>query len=402
MFYTFPVINHIDEVLEAIEGREEFVVKHDADNGIKIINYLVNFEDTFPQVTDRRTAILRECRGITFCDKTGKVISRKYHKFFNLGERPETLVHAVDFTKPHRFLEKLDGSMITPLFINGKLRWATKMGLTDVAKPVDEFTADKIEYHEFCKYWWDSGYTPIFEWCSRKQRIVIDYPEDRLVLTAIRHNVTGEYHTYYDLVDEANAYGIPVVKAGPSCDTLDQDFIEEIRLLEDEEGRIVRFADSGHMLKIKGSWYSQLHKTLEHLTLEKDVIRLIIEEKLDDAKPFLPEDLVSKVDDFAALIFKSAADLGTRLYWEAQASYDNFNGSKKRFATELVTLPENKINSKFLFAAWDHLADGPEYMIKHVLDHIGQHTNSAGKVDQVRYIWGGKSWYDYRDKPLEE
>ena len=402
MFYEFPVINHIDEVLEAIEGREEFVVKHDVENGLKIINYLVNFEDTFPAVTDRRTALLRECRGITFCDKTGKVLARKYHKFFNLGEKEETSPHKVDFSNSHQFLEKLDGSMITPLFIDGHLRWATKMGLTEVAKPVDAFTSDKVEYHEFCKYWWDSGYTPIFEWCSRKQRIVIDYPEDRLVLTAIRHNITGEYLSYNDLVEEANAYGIPVVKAGPVYREFAEDFIDEIKNVEDEEGRVVRFTSNGHMIKIKGSWYTLLHKTLEHLNLEKDVIRLIIEEKLDDAKPFLPPDLVKKVDEFASLIFKSAFDLGTSIYWKAQAAHDNLNGSKKRFATEVVSLPENKNNYKFLFAAWDHLDDGPEYMVKHVLDYIGQHTGSSGKVDQIRYIWGGKSWYEYRDnQPLE-
>jgi hypothetical protein len=39
----------------------------------------------------------------------------------------------------------------------------------------------------------DGDMTPIFEWCSRNQRIVVDYPEDMLVLTAVRDNIEGVY-----------------------------------------------------------------------------------------------------------------------------------------------------------------------------------------------------------------
>lgn len=196
MNYEFPTITSIDQVLEAIKGKEEFIVKHDVANGYKVINYQVNFEDTFPPVKTEQDAILRECRGITFCDKTGVVLNRKFHKFFNIGEKLETREENVDFTKPHMLLEKLDGSMITFLLKDDKVIPCTKMGMTDIAKQVQGFIDAHPNYADFIIWTISNNLTAIFEWTSRQQRIVIDYPIDNLILIAIRQNNTGEYLSY--------------------------------------------------------------------------------------------------------------------------------------------------------------------------------------------------------------
>lgn len=399
MNYEFPHINHINEVLEAIAGREEFVVRECSISNTKTVNYLVNFEDTFPPVTDRRTALLRECRGLMFCADSGKVVARKFHKFFNLGERNETLPENVDFTQPHYHVEKLDGSMMTPLLVNGAVRWCSKMGLTPVALPVDEFTRNKAHYHEFARHWLNKGFTPMFEWCSRKQRIVIDYPVDRLVLTAIRENVTGEYVGRDELVTAAAEFGIEVAQASKMLTALDSDALDSIRGIEGEEGQVFTFAD-GHKVKVKGAWYSNLHKTLDHLRFEKDVIRLILDEKLDDAKPFLPADLMKSADDFAKEIFTGLRKLASDLHWEAQADFDNFNGSKKKFAERVMR--ERKDMSGHMFKAWDRLEDGEEGLYKYFLDYVGNHLSTQSRVDEMRHLWGGKCWYSYRDAPRED
>ena len=91
MKYQYPEIRNISDVLPALEGREEFII---ADRpGYKVVNYLVNFEDTFPQViggdfTDEQRAIAalrRECRGIKFNSETGEIICRPLQKFFNVN-----------------------------------------------------------------------------------------------------------------------------------------------------------------------------------------------------------------------------------------------------------------------------------------------------------------------------
>lgn len=395
MFYEFPTITHIDQVLEAIKGRDEFVVKHDVEGGYKVINYAVNFEDTFPPVTDRRTALLRECRGITFSAHTGAVVNRKFHKFFNVNERPETQISVLDFTKPHVILEKLDGSMLTPLFVKGGVRWCTKMGLTPVAAPVDEYAKGKQNLMSFVTNALMADMTPMFEWCSRKQRIVIDYPEDRLVLTAMRVNDTGRYVDYQTLCKFAADYGIEVVRALPGNAENIRVFMDEAMDLEGSEGYIIRF-DNGHMLKVKGLWYCQLHNTLDQLRFEKDVIRLVLDDKLDDAKPFLPPDLVKCADLFAQDLFRGIASQGERLYWIAQAAYDNLNGSKKRFAMEVVNGdPAHKPFSALLFSIWDRLDEGEAGATALVRAAVSNATGSQGKVNAARYLFGDIHWSNY-------
>jgi RNA ligase len=123
MFYEFPRIETINDVLPHIDGRKEFVV---ADRGDHIIiNYAVAFADTFAPVTSVGDAIRRECRGLIFRKSDGKIIRRPFHKFFNIGEKEETqpdVIKAVlDDTSS---LEKLDGSMIAPFAVTpGNLRW---------------------------------------------------------------------------------------------------------------------------------------------------------------------------------------------------------------------------------------------------------------------------------------
>ena len=403
MRYEFPHINNISEVLQAIEGREEFVVKHDEAGGYRVVNYLVNFEDTFPPVTDRRTALLRECRGITFCANTGVVLARKYHKFFNLGERPETLPENIDFTQPHVILEKLDGSMLTPLLVDGVIRWNTKMGLTGIALPVDEFVSTRPEYQALVREVWADNMTPIFEWCSRQQRIVIDYAVERLVLTAVRHNVTGEYMSYGDRVALAARHGVDVVGFMEGTAENIQEFMNQARDITGEEGYIIEFSD-GHKVKVKGAWYCQLHKTLDHLRHEKDVIRLILDEKLDDAKPFLPEDLMRASDAFAQQIFTNITKNAGDMFWEVQAAYDNLNGSKKRFA-ELVNSHARKGEVGYmtaLFKIWDHLDEGEAYAKSHLLSLASVNVGTQTKVNAIRWLIGGKTWRDYGITDTEE
>jgi len=46
-----------------------------------------------------------------------QVISRRLHKFFNIGELPETESERVDISRPHVILEKMDGYHAHILFL---------------------------------------------------------------------------------------------------------------------------------------------------------------------------------------------------------------------------------------------------------------------------------------------
>ena len=309
MNYEFPTITNISDVLPAIAGRDEFVVA--VKGGYTVINYNVMMADTFPDVLDSsdlranhdhyevenlHARLRRECRGIIFDTATGDIIRRPFHKFFNVNERDETQDHSVNLSHDHAILEKLDGSMIAPFVVNDEMIWGTKMGATDVAKPVEEFVKAHSHYRIFAKFLISRGYTPIFEWCSRKQRIVLDYKEDQLILTAIRSLYDGRYVSRDLMVMHAEEYGIPVVHAyGPRTDM--KAFLEYVRDMEDVEGFVVRFSD-GHMLKLKCHWYLQIHKAKEAILQDRNIVELILEEHLDDVKAHLPAEDRDRLTQF--------------------------------------------------------------------------------------------------------
>jgi T4 RnlA family RNA ligase len=345
MNYEFPFITNISDVLPAIEGRDEFVVA--VKEGYTVINYNVMMADTFPEVLDSsdlranhdhyeienlHARLRRECRGIIFDTATGDIIRRPFHKFFNVNEREETQDHVVDLSHDHAILEKLDGSMIAPFIVNGDLIWGTKMGATDVAEPVDDFATLNEEYGIFARFTISRGYTPIFEWCSRKQRIVLDYKEDQLILTGIRDLTTGRYMSYDLMVAHAEAYRIPVVRFAFKTHNEMKDFVEHVRDLEDLEGFVVRFSD-GHMLKLKCDWYVQIHKAKEKILQDRNIVELILDEKLDDVKAHLPQEdrdcLTQFESDLNRMILVKSAAIMQLIYGLHDARMD-----RKTFALE--------------------------------------------------------------------
>lgn len=400
MNYEFPKNLTLDEVRSVITahnlalGSTSFIEADRGDHAI--FNYLVAFEGSFPEpntgdpAEDRFRAIIRECRGLTFDKATGKVISRKFAKFFNVNEKPETQIGLIDWSKPHWVLEKLDGSMITPFPTADGIRFATKMGLTEVAAPVDRFVAEKrAHYIEFVGDCIAMAATPMFEWCSRDQKIVLDYPEDRLVLTAIRDNASGEYFTYDAMVKLAEHYGIEVVRALPGGVANIHEFMAAAQDLEGAEGYVIRFAD-GHMVKVKGAWYCQIHKTKDMIQNEKDVWALILEDRIDDAKAFMDDgdrDRISRFHDaFEHGIAQKAAELETLVDLQKIA----FGGDKKRFAMDYATKVDPMLKG-ILFSIWDGM-DGASVVRKVLRKYVG----SGPRLETVRHLVG-VNWRDYRD-----
>jgi len=217
MHYNFPTIQNIDDVLPHIKGRDEFNVIYK--DGYTVINYMVAFEETFQWDSSDPlgSAIRRECRGLTF-DENGKLLCRKYHKFFNVNEKEDTQLNKINLYEPHVVLEKLDGSQISAQSTADGFVLVTKAGITDISKQAEEFIADKSNYSTFILKCIQRNVTPLFEWCSLKNRIVVYYPEDQLILTGMRYNDTGSYVQYNVMLQYATAWNIPVVKANKwSC-----------------------------------------------------------------------------------------------------------------------------------------------------------------------------------------
>jgi len=401
----FPKIETIDDVLPAVKGRDEFVVA-ERDWGI-VIDYQVVLPDTFS------SPLLRECRGIKF-DLDGKLLARPYHKFFNLGEKESTqmdvLSKAGKFREDFIIMPKLDGSMIHPILWDDEVWYCTRMGLTDVAYQAASFVGDKLDpeyeskkwYLDFCYDLAHRTLTPIFEWCSRKQRIVLDYPRDELVLTAIRVNETGEYLTRSKMRALAEPYKIPMVGLYDGSWEGIEKFSKEVQDIENAEGYVIRWDDD--MVKMKGEWYLRIHRAKDGLAHEKRVIAMILNESLDDVLPHLLEDDYDRViryrDDFLEGLRATTKELmhvvqETVHFTQTMSEQD----SRRYFATTVVQ-GQPKIYKKILFDIWGKVhpyAALIGFLRKKLsLDVPGaKNPGSQSIVDDIRPLFGNINWLDY-------
>lgn len=343
MNYSFPIIRHIEDVLPAIEGYDEFIVAER--DGYRVVNYMVNMPHTFDMSgpDDVMGAIRRECRGIIFYPD-GRLMSRPFHKFFNVNEREETLSEKIDLRKPHRVLEKVDGSLIRPLIVNGELRLGTKMGVTDIALQAHLLLTDsqaellRLNVERF-------QFTPLFEYIAPDNKIVINYEEPKLVYLGSRDNFDGEYFFDQTIMDE-----FETVSMRESSGFTMSGFVADAREKVGREGDVIRFSD-GHAVKIKNDWYCRLHKLLDKVRNQRNMIELAFKNELDDALPMLPAEerqiVLNTVDYFWQTMEWKINDLHD-LVDRAQTE---FEGDPKRVAIEMIPHLKSKEDARYIFRA---------------------------------------------------
>ena len=340
MNYMFPIIDHINDVLPHIEGFDEIIVAECED--YKVINYVVAMPKTFVMdgPGDLGGAIRRECRGLIF-NADGKLISRPYHKFFNFGEKEETLPQNI-VMRPHTVMEKMDGSMIRPVVLksidengndNTVVRLGTKMGVTDVAKQAEAILTDYQRTWLFECF--ELGLTPILEFVAPDNKIVVQYDEAKLVLTAIRNTRTGQYWLPYVCPFEVVAtYGS--VGNRPLAE-----YVDRARVLQNREGDVIRFLD-GHMLKVKNSWYVERHNLLDDIRFDHKIIGLVLAEKIDDKLPMLDEADVARVNRVTDNFWNEFELKLKFLQALCDIAGHEFGMDRKRIALEMQVEKENK------------------------------------------------------------
>ncbi len=378
MKYEFPLIDHINDVLPAIKGADEFIV---ADRGdIQIVNYVVNKPDTFFTPDSEINAIRRECRGLVF-DTYGNLISRPYHKFFNVNENEEVSVTTLQeiINQKHWFMEKLDGSMVRPIITSRGLKLATKMGFSDTAVRAQSWLDTcslSDEYGVFMLQVLSDGFTPIFEWVSPQDRIVIDYGQSNLILTGLRNNFTGKYFDYLPMKSYAEDFGIPVVNANIVSGNL-QSIISDIRGEEDSEGYVIRFEGSGHMAKVKNEWYIQIHSAKELVTNDRLVVHAIFDENLDDLKSLLPSEDLDRVNRLEKVVTENLLAYVRDI--EKVCESIILSGMSRKEVATTIQSPYKTFMFRYIF-------DGDKDLMGMVKTHFRKFLTRDVKFDTVRDI----------------
>lgn len=314
----------LEECRRICQEKPEFTERKK--DGYIVFDYNMNDSHSFDD------PVASEMRGIAF-DYDGNIVSRPLHKFFNLGEKPVELDldNAV-------VTEKLDGSMIRAIKVGNGWVLGTRAGQTDVSKLADDFITNKINYHaliDSCVKFGNS--TPIFEFWSKENRVVLEYPESRMTLLAIRENDTGKYVDYDSLCQIGATFGVPVVKKMPLHNFAN--FSELTKTIKDATGieGVVVSTPTG-WVKIKADEYCLMHKAVDGVKFDKDVCLLVIDGTIDDVLPLLSstrqEEVIKLRDEIISAMHMMALAATTKFVMLSEHHSD-----RKAFALEAKTFP---------------------------------------------------------------
>ncbi len=392
--YTFPFLDRIEQVLEVVEGRPEFVVAQRSFG--TVIDYNFVTPDTFPWPPIGRNAILRECRGIMF-DENGDILSRPFHKFFNAGERPETQFNVIskEMSKVTVY-PKMDGSMVRPVRMpDGRFRLGTRMGLTDVAMKAEQYLIDTNQwdhYRAFFDYCYQSQLTPLFEYCAPDNRIVVQYHHPMLVLLNIRNNLNGVYYgPHHPIANELLRVKVD------HHHTLDIHwFVESVK--EDNsgiEGHVIELS-GGNLIKLKTDWYVTIHRTRDSIMHEKHIVRAILEGTIDDIIANVPAEDAEAIQKFQKEFWDGYMDTVKVI----TSMYDNVRrqfSTQKDFALCAKETGLTKFFQAAIFACWNKNIPINTTIKNHILNNCG----TQKEVDSVRWLWNNVK-YVYQGVTSEE
>jgi RNA ligase len=171
---------------------------------------------------------------------------------------------------------------------------------------------------------------------------VLNYTEDRLILTAVRDMVTGKYIPF----DDTTYIDVCTIWRNQIADI--QKFIETTRNKTDMEGYVIRF-ETGHMVKLKCDWYLNLHRIKEQVNSERSLLDLWLSNGLDDAKAILSEAEVRRIDSFIGRVIANMDSL-TELILVFRDLVKK--GTRKEFAIGPAKAVPS-IQSQIIFKLWD-------------------------------------------------
>lgn len=357
-------IENIADVLPFVKEDSGIIVSKRPDH--TVIDYVYTTDDMW----DSDMAL--QCRGLKF-DVEGKIIGRPFHKFFNIGEKQVPLDIAWD--APHIVLDKLDGSMVHPAYLNDELVFMTRKGATEHAKQARSHAHASLL--EFCAYCLGANLTPMFEFTSPNNRIVVSYGRPELTLLAVREMVSGRYLLYPELQRLTKKFNVPLVQSLGAVEDFAR-FIADARAEKEIEGYVVVF-DNGHRLKLKTEHYALRHSALASVTLEKNVLELVLRGSVDDVVPLLAPKIAEMVRDYNDTVHAAI----TEREQEVVSFVNNYRElTRKDFAAKARA----SLDPRLAGAAFAILDGRPPR--KFLTDSLLKAVGSINRIDAMRDLYG--------------
>lgn len=254
---------------------------------VSTFNYFICEYNDFAYPLGKKSKVNAfEMRGITFVfNKNGSLFKRylMLPKFFNINQNISTEYNKVKDKAIKKVTSKEDGSLVAFMKLpNGNL-FAKTIGSTESDQAYRVINIINKSQNKNKKEWVETvindGYTPLFEYVSLENRIVLKYNTNSpsLRLIGVRHNDYG----WLKLAPKNTPFKTVHDFEG---DTSIDNLLEKAKVDEDKEGWVIQFED-GQLLKIKTQWYVRLHSLrTENIFREDYIIHTYLNEQLDDVK----------------------------------------------------------------------------------------------------------------------
>lgn len=153
------------------------------------------------------------------------------------------------------------------------------------------------------------------------------------------------------LLEKIREFDIPTVDVLEPFDDI-LSLVEYTRNLKGAEGFIVAFED-GHKVKIKADEYVRVHKCIDRIMFDRNIVNLIINEEVDDVMPMLPQVQADRIRDFENRFWRAFKQKENRLLGQRMNASQTYEDDRKRIALEMVPHLENKADAQFIFRMLD-------------------------------------------------
>ena len=303
--------------------------------------------------SDFNEEICCEARGLILEEGTWKVVRMAFKKFFNLGEG---FAAKIDWNSAVGS-EKLDGSIISVFYYDGKWRIATnstidafKAELNGVGpyKTFGELFESVLPLPTFANYNKRRCWT--FELVSPYNKVVINYPETKVYLLSVRDMDSLE-ELCLDAVEMlADANGLAVPKRYNFSNK--EDYNKLVKKMDDTHEGIVVRDNEGKRVKIKTLTYFNLHKMKNNgvMTLER-VLDLVMRNEQSEFLSYFPE-----MQPYFDKVAKNYSDAIKKLL-EIDAQVLHWKTSRGRYINRRKDFAEwvkDKSDKNLYFLAYDN------------------------------------------------
>lgn len=320
----------------------------------RILNYTpeIQYSNSWDRVT-------RACRGLILDDKMN-IVARPYEKFFNLGQ----VDLPFQFNEPVEIMDKADGSLgimypvpvdteeISDVFFAIATRGSFE---SEQAKMASLMFADS--YSHLMPM---AGYTMLFEIVGPDNRIVLEYPENDLILLGAVENDRGYYlsplqaksmwiHRETKEYTEWSGKVIEVMNFDTLTDALGH--MER----SNAEGYVVRHHN--FMVKLKQPDYIDLHAIVTNLS-EKKVWEHLRDGKFSHLLDVVPDEWHGWLNDVSEKLRSEYFRIEDEIFaiWTTIKTRTLFEDMSRKDFAILVT-KEYKAHAKYLFLAYDNKFD---------------------------------------------